>query len=257
MEKNQRKIPKWMQIKKENRGKRHHPNEQTTKNTKPFDDERNGLKNFLKKNSVDSSQRFDHDNLSFVSYNGKIHYLKEFHGIAEAIDKLLTQISIDEREKLPVAFDMEWTFDYVNGPSKTDVVQLCCDLNECFVIQLTQLKKIPASLSALLNHPKVVLHGVNIKNDFRKLERDFPTIKADPLIEKCVDLGTFYNQVFNTSEKWSLERLCIQTLKMKIDKSRQIRMSKWNYNPLSKNQLMYASLDVYVSKVLSLKKFNL
>jgi ribonuclease D len=108
------------------------------------------------------------------------------------------------------------------------------------------MSKIPASFIAYLNHPMTILHGVNIKNDLRKLERDFPHIKADPLIEKCVELGTFYNQVFNSSERWSLANLALQTLKQKVDKSRHVRQSNWNYT-LSEKQLMYASLDVYVS----------
>ena len=141
---------------------------------------------------------------------------------------------------------MEWSFNWTSGPDKTAVIQICCDLNECYIVQVSKMSRIPASFVAYINHPKTILHGVNIKNDLRKLERDFPYIKADPLIEKCVELGTFYNQVFNSSERWSLANLALQTLKEKVDKTRQVRMSNWNMT-LSEKQLIYASLDVYVS----------
>lgn len=44
-------------------------------------------------------------------------------------------------------------------------------------------------------------------SDFRKLARDFPEVNADHLIEKCVDLGVWCNQVCQTGGRWSLDRL--------------------------------------------------
>ena len=46
-----------------------------------------------------------------------------------------------------------------------------------------------------------------INSDFRKLARDFAEVNADELIEKCVDLGVWCNQVCSTGGRWSLERL--------------------------------------------------
>lgn len=36
-----------------------------------------------------------------------------------------------------------------------------------------------------------------------------------------------------------------------MDKSKKVRMSKWHVIPLDENQLMYAAIDVYVSRTLS------
>lgn len=198
-----------------------------------------------------STDKFDPGSTDFVTYSGKIHYITDFYDCAERFDSLIATIDAqtkDLNDRIGVGFDLEWSFNYTTGPDKTAVMQICFNLDECFVVQISKMNKIPASLTAFLNHPKIVLHGVNIKNDLRKLERDFPYMKADPLIEKCVDLGTFYNQVFNSSERWSLANLALQTLKQRVDKNRQVRMSNWNMT-LSKQQLMYASLDVYVSLV--------
>lgn len=197
--------------------------------------------------------RFNTADLPMVSYDGKIHYLSDYFEIAEALDKLIK--IVDEKEgdeKVGVAFDMEWTFSFQSGPEKTSLIQVCVDLDECYLFHLPLLKKIPAGLSIFLNHPRVLLHGVNVKNDFRKLERDFPHIKSDPLIEKCLDLGVWYNEIFNSSGRWSMERLVLQTLRLRVDKSRQVRMSKWHIHPLSANQQKYAAIDVFVSSEKSL-----
>lgn len=62
-----------------------------------------------------------------------------------------------------LGFDMEWPFSFQTGPGKTALLQIAPDLNECFLIQVSALKKIPTALPALLEHPKVRLTGVNIK----------------------------------------------------------------------------------------------
>lgn len=192
-------------------------------------------------------------NLPMVTYDGKIHYLSDFYDIAEAFENLTKKVSaVEGDEMVGVAFDMEWTFNYQTGPEKTSLIQVCLELDECFLFHLPQLKKLPASMSAFLCHPRVRLHGVNIKNDLRKLERDFPIIKADPMIENCCDLGVWYNEVFNSSGRWSMERLVLQSLRQQIDKSRQVRMSKWHIFSLSSTQRKYAAIDVYVSEEKSL-----
>lgn len=68
-----------------------------------------------------------------------------------------------DTDVVPMAFDMEWPFSFQTGPGKSSVIQICVDERCCYVYQLSKLKKIPAALAALLNHPKVRLHGVNIK----------------------------------------------------------------------------------------------
>lgn len=192
--------------------------------------------------------RYDIEDLPMVTYEGAIHYLSDFYDMAFALDNLAGKINAREGEGMVgVAFDMEWTFSFQTGPEKTALIQICLDLDECYLLQLSRINKIPASLFAFLNHPRVQLHGVNIKNDLRKLERDFPQIKSEDLIEKCIDLGVWYNKVTGSGGRWSMERLVLQTLKQRIDKSRHVRMSQWHIFPLSKKQQKYAAIDVFVS----------
>lgn len=202
--------------------------------------------------------KYNIEDLPMVDYSGKIHYLSDFYDICLALDDLIKKIDETEGEGMVgVAFDMEWTFNFQTGPEKTSLIQVCVDLEQCFLFHLPLIKKIPASLSTFLKHPRVQLHGVNIKNDLRKLERDFPHIKSDDLIAKCIDLGVWYNEVCGSSGRWSMERLVLQTLKLRIDKSRQVRMSKWHVFPLNKNQQKYAAIDVFVSRFVKFKSQQL
>uniref|UniRef100_A0A1A9VER1 3'-5' exonuclease n=1 Tax=Glossina austeni TaxID=7395 RepID=A0A1A9VER1_GLOAU len=143
----------------------------------------------------------------FVKYEGKIVYLTNLCEIAEAADTLRQWVE-GQQVPVPLSFDMEWPFSFKTGPGKTSVVQMCLELNCCYVFQLTNLRKLPAALVALLKHPRVRLHGVNIKNDLQKLARDFPEMELDDLKQRCIDLGTWCNEINETGNRWSLDRLC-------------------------------------------------
>ncbi|XP_037949726.1 Werner Syndrome-like exonuclease isoform X1 [Teleopsis dalmanni] len=189
--------------------------------------------------------------LPFIKYKGKIKYFTEGNEIAEASDFVMQWVDKQTHlEVVPLSFDMEWPFSFQTGPGKSSVIQVCVEENCCYVFHLTNLKKLPAALMALLKHPKVRLHGVNIKNDFRKLARDFPEVNADILIAKCVDLGLWCNAVCETGGRWSLERLANYIAEKAMDKSKKVRMSKWHVIPLDENQLMYAAIDVYIGQVI-------
>ncbi|XP_067627210.1 3'-5' exonuclease [Eurosta solidaginis] len=189
--------------------------------------------------------------LPFIKYKGAIKYYTEGHDIAEASDFINQWVEKQmHMDVVPMAFDMEWPFSFQTGPGKSAVIQICVEENCCYVFQLTNLKRLPAALVALLKHPKVRLHGVNIKSDFRKLARDFPEVNADELIEKCIDLGVWCNKVCQTGGRWSLERLANYIVEKAVDKNKKVRMSKWHIIPLDENQLLYAAIDVYIGQVI-------
>lgn len=47
----------------------------------------------------------------------------------------------------------------------------------------------------------------SFSSDCRKLERDFPEVSGQKMIDQCVDLGVYCNSVMNTGGRWSMERL--------------------------------------------------
>ncbi|XP_056637376.1 3'-5' exonuclease [Diorhabda sublineata] len=185
----------------------------------------------------------------FIKFTGKIIYHTELIDIALISDNLLEKASVSS-DSFVIGFDMEWPFSFQTGPGKTATIQLSCDELTCYIFHVSQIKNLPKSLSELLVHPNVKLIGNNIKNDIRKLARDFKGFDGDKIVNNCLDLGVLANSILSRSERWSLEKLVDQLLDLKIDKDKKVRNSQWHVIPLSKRQKEYAATDSYASILL-------
>ncbi|XP_049535237.1 Werner Syndrome-like exonuclease [Anopheles darlingi] len=190
--------------------------------------------------------------LPFVDYAGSIEHYTILPDVAHSSQMLLTWIDRKATDaKVPIAFDLEWPFSFKTGPGRTALLQLCVEPDRCILYQLSCLKHLPIALLQLLRHERVILLGVNIKNDLRKLARDFPEVSpVDSIIERCIDLGQFYNKLHNRTGIWSMDRLVQQVLKQRVNKDKRVRMSKWDVLPLSEDQKRYAAIDVYITLLL-------
>ncbi|XP_050075327.1 3'-5' exonuclease [Anopheles maculipalpis] len=191
--------------------------------------------------------------LPYVQYTGEIEYYTNLPEIAWRSNELMLQITkqLQETENdIPLAFDMEWPLTYKSGSDRTALIQLCLQTDCCILFQVSTLRRLPAALTHLLYHPRVVLHGVNIKNDFRKLQRDYPEFKAEMVLQRCVDLGQWYNRLYNVTGLLSLAKLTELCLGLRLNKSTKVRISRWDISPLSEEQKLYAAIDVYVGQKL-------
>ncbi|KAL3289660.1 hypothetical protein HHI36_023068 [Cryptolaemus montrouzieri] len=178
-------------------------------------------------------------------------------GCAMACDELLKIVENSDKP-IVMGFDMEWPFSFKTGPGKTAVIQISPDLDVTYLLHVSEIKKLPMGLCKLLAHPLVRLTGNNIKNDVRKLSRDFQVSDVDKIIENCIDCGTFANEVLPFTQRWSLEGLVEYLLNMRISKDKKVRMSKWSIIPLNDDQKIYAATDTYASLrvYLQIKKFQ-
>ncbi|XP_076756249.1 WRN RecQ like helicase isoform X2 [Xylocopa sonorina] len=196
-------------------------------------------------------EEYDINNLPPIKFGGYINYVSDFNACAMICDDIIKEVENSNRKVIPIGFDLEWPFSFQTGSGKTALAQICFNNNVCHLLHIHSLKKLPAAFVILLNHPKVRLVGVNIKNDIWKLGRDFSEFPScDVVKNNCIDSGTFANRVLNRSCRWSLERLTAYLLKKKIDKSPSVRKSKWHLHPLTDEQRMYAATDAYVSWLL-------
>ncbi|NP_001229367.1 Werner Syndrome-like exonuclease [Nasonia vitripennis] len=195
----------------------------------------------------------DIEDLPPILFKGRINYVSEFHDCARVCDTLLTQVENSKDRVVAIGFDLEWPFSFQTGSGKTALAQICLNEKECHLLHIYNLKKLPASLIALLSHSKVKLVGVNIKNDVWKLTRDFKEFPGQKVVDNnCLDCGPYANSVLNRSCRWSLERLTAYLLKKRISKDSSVRRSKWHIQPLSDKQKLYAATDAYVSLLLHL-----
>lgn len=73
------------------------------------------------------------------------------------------EINRSEEKVIPLGFDLEWPFNFQTGSGKTALVQICLDVDVCYLLHIYSLNKLPAAFIELLCHSKVILVGVNIK----------------------------------------------------------------------------------------------
>ena len=71
--------------------------------------------------------------MSMVIYHGKIHFFKDFDEINLACLKLISKVEEKHKENVPMTFDMEWNFNFASENGKTALIQICIELEECFL----------------------------------------------------------------------------------------------------------------------------
>lgn len=193
-----------------------------------------------------------------IQFKGSTSYVTDYIDTVVVSDKLIT-LANNTSDILVIGFDMEWPVTFLKTATitgKVALIQICPDLTSCYLIQISELMQIPKELPELLAHPKIRLAGVNIKNDIRKLSKDFSNFDCEKIMENCIDCGVLANQILSFKQTWSMKNLVKFLLKMDINKDVKLRLSKWDQHPLSKEQLDYAATDAYASLVLynALKK---
>ncbi|XP_069674868.1 3'-5' exonuclease isoform X2 [Periplaneta americana] len=187
-------------------------------------------------------------NVPLLRFKGTINYCSTVGECGAICEELMSQ-AVSE-DKLMLGFDMEWPVDFKTGSGKTALIQICVNEKICHLFHVCCMRNLPVAFIHLLQHPKVKLIGVNIKNDLWKLSRDFG-VTVKPLIEsRVVELRDFANEVLHCDQNWSLDRLVLHVLKMKLDKSDTVRKSDWNTQILSSAQENYAATDAYASLLL-------
>ncbi|XP_066999219.2 3'-5' exonuclease isoform X2 [Anabrus simplex] len=183
-----------------------------------------------------------------LRFAGRINYCTTAGDCGMACEEILE--GCKEEGEIILGFDMEWPVICKSGSKRTALIQICASENECHLFQVSGIKNLPLSLIHLLQHPSTKLVGINIASDLWKLSRDF-SITVKPIIDtKVVDLGVLANAALNCAQKWSMEGLVLNLLKMRLDKDDGVRKSNWNIQPLSEEQQIYAATDAYASLVL-------
>ena len=82
---------------------------------------------------------------------------------------------------LLLGFDVEWRPNYVKGavPNRVALLQLAEPGGPVVLTRLTRAKTLHPAIVDLLTHARVVLVGVGVKEDLKKLTRDFAGCFAD------------------------------------------------------------------------------
>lgn len=195
----------------------------------------------------------------FIKFKGNIKLCTFANQLASYAEEILTKIDSSEIYQLTFGFDMEWPVSFIGQANKTALIQICTDHSTCYLFHVFYIIRLPSIFVHLINHPRVRWSGVNIKNDFIKLGKDF-NIDVSGVLSRIIDLGTYTNKVlnFDSYNRWSMVKLVQQLLKKNVNKDENIRMGHWENMNLHQDQCMYAATDAYISLILyeHLKTFD-
>lgn len=99
----------------------------------------------------------------YIGFYGNVILEHEVGQIAKWCDQISKEVNESKDAEVPIAFDMEWPFNYKTGPEKVSLIQMCKDLNTCFLFQVGAIQRLPEAFLKLIENPKIVFHGVKVK----------------------------------------------------------------------------------------------
>ncbi|KAG0270682.1 hypothetical protein DFQ27_000032 [Actinomortierella ambigua] len=144
------------------------------------------------------------------------------------------------------AFDAEWK-PYIGGgqQGRISLVQLG-DGRDIFLFHVHHMDQFPEELQKILESERALKVGINIRNDGRKLWRDWGVASTS-----LVELGALCIQVMgeldNRRKVRSMTALAEELLGHAVAKDTFVRNGNWEMKNLSARQLSYAANDAFVT----------
>uniref|UniRef100_A0A0B7AL76 3'-5' exonuclease n=1 Tax=Arion vulgaris TaxID=1028688 RepID=A0A0B7AL76_9EUPU len=188
--------------------------------------------------------------MPLLAFKGRVIYSCHYDDCCCLCEEILSGLS--ESKKTPIGFDMEWPVTFQKGSSiKASLIQLCMSAEICYIFHVSAMPKFPVSLRKLIHDARILFVGLNIVSDMWKLERDYD-VRVKPIIDRgsVIDIGKLANEKMKSSEHWSLDGLCRNVLRHRLNKDVELRCGDWNEVPLSNEQRLYAASDALAGYLL-------
>ncbi|CAH9120883.1 unnamed protein product [Cuscuta epithymum] len=184
--------------------------------------------------------------LRTLAYGGRVIYSRTACEVERSAEKILRLVEErrSKEEAVALGFDMEWKPSFKKGvsPGKAAVMQICGDMDNCYVFHIFH-SGISQNLQLLLENNTIPKVGVGIAIDAKKAFKDH-----NVCVSSLVDLSTLANQkVHGGPSKRSLSSLSLEFLYQELPKENFIRLGNWETDILSEKQLDYAATDAYIS----------
>eukprot|EP00249_Psilotum_nudum_P012393 c23755_g1_i1 orf=208-1455(-) len=162
----------------------------------------------------------------------------------------VTQKWIEKQRGDLFGLDVEWRpCRKKDSYSKAALLQLC-GKNDCLIIQLLYLDKMPKALDNFLLDGRKRFAGVGIRSDTNKLQRDYGLVCLGEL-----ELTTLAAERMNREDlkHVGLKVLLQQVLGFEMWKPKRVTMSNWARKTLDRCQVEYACMDAWASFAISYK----
>jgi len=195
-----------------------------------------------------------HDHEEDASLPSVSFQVFESRNINDKVDAMREQVEVGENSTYPYGFDCEWDTEATRRGEgrrkvgKVATIQLSYLLDgvtQALVLKLpTKSNKLPHQLESFLTDPKVLFVGFNISNDFNLLGNDYciPSL-AQKVNSLALGMMTRERDIVQRGNP-HCEEVVERVLGFKLDKSNEVRCSKWSATQLSNKQEVYAALDV-------------
>ncbi len=173
--------------------------------------------------------------LPLLSYPGPVQIISNKDEWAKAYEKI--------KEEKVLGFDTESKPTYVKGPLNPPAIMQLATEDCVYIIQFYRLKLLPTMIE-ILSDPDTLKVGIAIRDDFTFLQKRG---KFTP--DGLVDLAPMAKKKGYTSS--GLRTLCAELMQGRLSKT--MRCSNWEKVNLSPSQILYASTDAWISRVLYFK----
>ncbi|XP_057432821.1 uncharacterized protein LOC130725626 [Lotus japonicus] len=146
------------------------------------------------------------------------------------------------RERLVVGLGVQWSAPSPDRPNPpADTLQLCIG-RRCLIIQLSRAERVPQILRQFLKDPTITFVGFYNHRDQKKLKASRHQLEMCWKPEDLkIHAGTLHPDLVNAPVK----EIVMSFLRCNVNPRREVSMSDWNREELTKDQLVYACVDAY------------
>ncbi|KAK8926109.1 hypothetical protein KSP39_PZI018933 [Platanthera zijinensis] len=186
----------------------------------------------------------DSDFTFTVTFNGSENILTTLTASGDEVHYWISDIlRLRNRRHFVVGIDVEWRPSYSRMRNPTALLQICVG-HRCLIFQLLHADYIPLSLEEFLSNPRFTFVGVGINGDIERLVQD-----SGLMVQNAVDLRQLAVEMIGRFEmrQMGLKALAEEIVGVQVSKPNHVRMSRWDEEVLTLDQIMYACLDAFLS----------
>ncbi|KAK8949924.1 hypothetical protein KSP40_PGU008300 [Platanthera guangdongensis] len=186
----------------------------------------------------------DSDFTFTVTFNGSENIFTTLTASGDEVHYWISDIlRLRNRRHFVVGIDVEWRPSFSRMRNPTALLQICVG-HRCLIFQLLHADYIPLSLEEFLSNPRFTFVGVGINGDIDRLVQD-----SGMMVQNAVDLRELAVEMIGRFEmrQMGLKALAEEIVGVQVSKPNRVRMSRWDEEVLTLDQIMYACLDAFLS----------